>query len=492
MNDVGVKKRLMNTRQELKAYHINEAKWDDIWQTIKRDCAFLTDWGIECLSSGLKESVKSIILEPRYLCKDHRNLYSNYYSKKFLESSSFTSRLHFFSDPDITIPDFLYNTKDYQSTYIGFSVIRPVVERCIGRTVIDPLKLNTTNKNNFFCLSTDYKANLGGKRFTVHGYPYISQDGDVTVCAHTALWGVCRYLSERYTVYKEIYPFDIINFTSHSEGRTFPHRAMSYSDYSSILSEFGTFPAVLVLKDADGNTSVKEHNQLYTYIESGFPVVASLPEHVITIIGHTLDLTRNPKPDGEGLIDSSEFVNEFIIVDDNYFPYQLMGKQGAKNKYNSFSIDDIKTAVCPLPEKVFLPADIAKSWALSNLRLGFGQLEVTGRTPFVTRLFLTNSSSFKERCLRRSFRNGNIDVLSYNPTDLNLPHFIWVMEVGPLDLYRQGKCTAEVVLDSTASDIEHALIYMRFGKHFYFNGQLSTNRNGPTSYSQYTHNLGEK
>ena len=482
----------MNRRDEFKVYQVDEASWGTVWKTIQTDCRFLTDWGVDCLTSGLKESVKSIILEPHYLCKDHRNLYSNYYSKKFLESSPFTSRLHFFSTPDVQIPQLLLIPDSYQPSYLGYSVVRPVIDRCIGRTVIDPLKLNTVDKNNFFCLRTDFRSHIGGKRLAVRGYPYISQDGDVTVCAHTALWGVCRYLSERYRVYKEVYPFDLINLTEHSEGRTFPYRGMTYSDYSTILSEFGTYPVVLRLKDYSGNIYRDEHRHLYTYIESGFPVVGSLPGHVVTIIGHTLDLTQNPQPDAEGLIDSSEFIKQYIIVDDNYFPYQLLGKPSTTNKYRSFSIDDLKTGVCPLPEKVFLPAESAKSWALAWMRLGRTELEATGTGPYVTRLYLTSNSSFKGRCLQRSYQNGTIDALSYFLAEINLPHFIWVMEVGPLDLYKQGKCTAEIVIDSTASDIEHAIIYMRFGKHIYFDGRMLESQNSSIAYPQYTHNLGEK
>src|ERR1017187_4489727 len=41
-------------------------------------------------------------------------------------------------------------------------------------------------------------------------YPYMSQDTEATVCAHTALWSTCRYLSERYTMYPETYPYYFI------------------------------------------------------------------------------------------------------------------------------------------------------------------------------------------------------------------------------------------------------------------------------------------
>lgn len=29
------------------------------------------------------------------------------------------------------------------------------------------------------------------------------------VCAHAAIWGTCRYLSQKYPSYRELYPYDI-------------------------------------------------------------------------------------------------------------------------------------------------------------------------------------------------------------------------------------------------------------------------------------------
>ena len=64
-----------------------------------------------------------------------------------------------------------------------------------------------------------------------------------SVCSFGAR-GVCRYLSQRYPHYKELYPFDFIRMTETSEGRAVPYRGMTYTDYCKILSEFGTFPIV--------------------------------------------------------------------------------------------------------------------------------------------------------------------------------------------------------------------------------------------------------
>lgn len=481
---------------DLRAYQVDESAWDEVWQQVKRDCAYLTSWGIQTLSDGLRGSVGSILLEPRYICKDHRNLFCNYYAKRFHPIPPYARRLHFFSERDMDIDEVLQEPDRFQSSYIGYSVIRPVPERCVGRTVIDPFKLQTTNKNNFFCLRTRFGVHVNGRRLDVLGYPYISQDGDVTVCAHTALWGVCRYLSERYSLYGEVYPFDLVNLTDTAKGRTFPYRTMTYSDYSSILSAFGVHPEILWLWNRGEQPDPDEQRNLYTYIESGFPILVSykFPNddsgHVVTLVGHTLDYDRKPQPDQHGFIDSSEFVKEFIVVDDNHFPYQLLGD--TCSSYQPWTKRNIFTAVCPLPEKVFLPAEKARMWASRYFRRAIERLHEIGNGPYVSRLFLTTNSAFKRRCLQRAFSGESIDNLSYMAARANMPHFVWVMEVSPLSLYNEGRCTAEVVLDSTASCLESPVIYGRIGNRLFFQDQEVHEPSSPWFYPQFTHNLGER
>lgn len=115
----------------------------------------------------------------------------------------------------------------------------------VGRTVIDPVKLPINTRDAFYCLTTKFSAHICGQSFSVFGYPYTSQTTDVNACAHSALWGVCRYLSERYSPYGEPLPFDIVRITDTAQGRTFPYKGMTYADYSRILAEFGVFPIVL-------------------------------------------------------------------------------------------------------------------------------------------------------------------------------------------------------------------------------------------------------
>lgn len=87
--------------------------------------------------SGLMAHTGTILIEPNYVCKDHRNLFSNFYSKKFIVRSADCARLHFFSRGNLNVDDFQNEPEGFQNEYIGYSVLRPVAGRSLGRTVID-------------------------------------------------------------------------------------------------------------------------------------------------------------------------------------------------------------------------------------------------------------------------------------------------------------------------------------------------------------------
>ena len=202
---------------DLESFSIDPAGPEVGWSALRQRCPILSGWGVKTLREGLDGFVQSVVFEPLYICKDHRNLHSNFYSKKFIETTSNCSRLHFFARPNVKPKELLADEDKFRADYLGFSVVRPVREACLGRTIIDPYKIGKGISNQFYLLRTRYKARVNGTDFDVLGYPWTSQDGDATLCAHSALWGVCRYLSERYPYYKELYPFDFIRMTESSQ-----------------------------------------------------------------------------------------------------------------------------------------------------------------------------------------------------------------------------------------------------------------------------------
>jgi hypothetical protein len=390
---------------------------------------------------------------------------------------------------------------------MGYSVIRPVAERSLGRTVIDPYLIGRKYTDGFFSLRTPFRTHINGRVVAANGYPYLSQDTDATVCAHATLWGVCRYLSERHSSYAELLPYDLVRLTATTVGRVVPYRGMTYTDYSKILSDFGCHPVIFPTKSNFEDKTLKPEafRDLYSYVESGLPMLASFKGHVIALIGHTLDYTRKPTPDADGLVDSSEFLKQFIVVDDNCFPYQLLGYADDADNYGArfggnggpYNINSLLTGVCPLPEKVYLPAPKARKLMRKTL---LHMIEVYGRAafgkedePLVCRLFVTTGSSLKKRKLETATKDMSAyDQISAFVASLALSHFVWVLEIGPVSLYQKGRCAAEIVLDATANELDkHALAYARIGATLVLDDKDSVTPNAPVTFQQFTHNLGE-
>lgn len=483
-------------------YQLDAQSWDNVLEEIS-SISNLSKWGINLLKD-LKYSVKAILLEEKYICKDYKNIYSNYVTKKFDVPIHYTNRLHFFNSNNFNLNDIYFKNTELNEFYVGYSVLTPNSERCIGRTIIDPYKLSHLNLNNFYCLRTEYKVNINGAQYRVKGFPYLAQTTDVTVCAHSALWIICRYLSERYSIYPEIYPFDIVRMTDNYNGRTFPYRGMTYTDYSNILTKFGTFPVILRMKDKvkDENIIHDKFEDLYSYIESGFPVLASVHGHVNSVIGHTIDYNKKVKPKfDKNFISSSQFISSFIVNDDNFFPYQELKYdkiKGAKNDNSKlgihYSIDSIYTVVCPLPEKVFLPADLARIWIKKFISSeeSIKNLSKFTKGPWVIRIFLTTNTSLKKRKIEYAKNKPKQNQFTEFITNLFLPHFIWIAQISTIEQYKNNVCTAEVVIDSTASKKDLPLIYARFGNILYYCEKLITLENDSPDFEMYTHNLGER
>ena len=216
------------------------------------------------------------------------------------------------------------------------------------------------------------------------------------------------------------------------------------------------------------------------------------------------------KEDTSRYYNSFAMVKQLVVVDDNCFPYRLLGYPTDGENYGARftslspkpSIDSIYAAVIPLPEKAFLPPGKARALcyryfdhpdASSLIDAVLKELSCTGEK-LVARLFLTTATSFKKRkqlCASGTL-GGEADTLSLLPVDLNLPHFVWVMEVSPLGQYKSGFCVGEVVLDASVSEDECDYVYLRVGKTVLRGSQQDSFSAGLLRFPQYTHNLGER
>lgn len=426
-------------------YKIAKLKSAEDWTNLKNLCPHLTPWGIKVLQSGLQTMARWVIIEPEYICKDHSNLYSNFYSKRFANVARHTFRIHFFSQEFDSVDAWQRaKLESLQDQYLGYAVIRDSSERCLGRCVFDPQKLQPGK--DVYILRAEFSVTLLGRRLTVSGFPFMSQDQDITVCAHSTLWAVCRYLSQKFKTYGEYLPFDIVQSVHQMSGRVYPYRSMTYNDYSQILTEFGVYPLVekgKIEQDKSNLDFLKNEEELYVYLESGFPVIASYGNHVAAIVGHTL---KQEKPALTMRFTSThEMVESYLIVDDNLFPYAKLGDNGYK-----YSKTSIKTIVVPLPEKVFLTANKIITYVdrmQSSKKFEARMRDIAGG-PFLRRIFIATSISYKRELQKFYVKTGS--EAAGTVLAMKLPHYVWVVEIMNQASYGALEADAVFLLDPTA------------------------------------------
>jgi hypothetical protein len=163
--------------------------------------------------------------------------------------------------------------------------------------------------------------------------------------------------------------------------------ALRIQKFSPIIYSRNCFPA-------------KFDHLLYTYIESGLPLLVTVPGHVVAAYGHLSDYTLPyPTPTPAPYLYSSHFNRAFVISDDNCFPYQLL-KQSAPNPPtdSKYPWSEIQEFIVPLPERVFLTAELVQEaieQILNDPGVGIQTSPTLTSKRLMLRLFLTSAQSFK-------------------------------------------------------------------------------------------------
>ncbi len=194
---------------------------------------------------------------------------------------------------------------------------------------------------------------------------------------------------------------------------------------------------------------------MYTYIESGIPLLAAFERHVVVLFGHRSDFSSvgAASPDSQPFVFSSNFNRAFIGNDDNGFPYQVLGIDQT-DRGIPHRLSDVQQFVAGLPEKVFLSAEDFQTVVTSILGrpdVGYRRLSplIRSQQP-ILRLFLTTGRSFKKRLTDRGMGHPLVQD-AYR--GLPLPHFIWVCEISHADIYPEN-VLGEVIWDATRNPYE--------------------------------------
>jgi hypothetical protein len=414
-------------------------------------------------------------LEYPYVDRVYRDSYYNYFSSKHLHYDRNCIRLSLFAVP-FTMDDFRETSgiSKLKESFLGYFVIRPTMEKIIGRSMVSPRALKEIN---FITCLVSEKCSINGVCLTVHAFPHSSQDKETITCAETTIWSVMEYFGNKYSVYSPVLPSEIIKALDKlSTERLIPSKGLNSSQISFALKEFG-FGTKVYAKSA---VDEKEFSSIFSYyIESGIPVIGTFSDvdkkiaHAVVYCGHEdvpgmlTESYELPRKNKEPLkvYDTAKRSKKYVSIDDNYRPYKItnFNEPASYYKGSDWKTCTMKSIIVPLYPRIYLEAFQAKK--LVDLILVDDSIGFVGNE-LVLRLFLTSSRSYKNRINENSDFD---DTLKKLLVGISMPKFIWIAELSTVDLYAEGKSNGYLILDATGAPRVESIVFIVYpGQWCYF------------------------
>jgi hypothetical protein len=396
------------------------------------------------LADGISGAVKAVLIERNYNDKDYRSTYYSFYAKKGQRYRSDCVRLHFFDETVLFDDQTLkLSCADNRITdhYFGYMVLRTTGIATIGRTVLSP---DVRSGASRYIITAHHKVHLLGYKLTIQGFPSMDQHVDIAVCAHVACWSVLRHYSESYCVYREFLTHDITMMAHEfNPGGLVPSKGLQMSHAERVFQEAGTFP-VHIAREHSRAKDPSFYRQLIAYVESGFPLFASMHTraHAIAVVGYEWRPPVNTAI--PGMRYAWDEVQSLAVVDDNHLPYLSIPRTGG----SEYSVEDIDAFIVALPEKVFYPADAVDRLAPALFKLG-AAVGLPPQDETIIRYFITTGSALR-RFVREKESEFDPQLLA---TIMKLPfsQFIWIVEFATEAQWAVGQVAARAVIDATAS-----------------------------------------
>jgi hypothetical protein len=247
----------------------------------------LQDWPldqVEYLAAYLKElDCRSIVDEAHYLDRDYIEDLSLFYSRSLRNYPNYCRRLHFFSR-SLTPPvwrallrkartDYEGACRELNESYLGFTVIRPLPGRPVGRTVLKTLGPKSKGGTRQFHSLREYQAHLSGLELRVTGIAFQQQDQAVSACATTATWTALQAIAHRERLVVRT-PAEITLAASRYllvNGRTLPSEGLAIQQICEAVRDAGLAPALL-----RATSFGVDLRALDTFLRSGFPAVLAV------------------------------------------------------------------------------------------------------------------------------------------------------------------------------------------------------------------------
>lgn len=389
--------------------------------------------------------VRSVVIEYRYIDLDYRSEHSRFYSTTFRRYPSVCHRLHFFKG---SVTGDINSIRKAADSYIGYSVMRPLPNSPVGRTVIlPPNELD----GGAVCWGTD-EVHLWGHTLLARGMPFISQDAQYLRCAHSALWMTMYHATLRHKMPRRL-SSDIQEAATggHVIGRQLPSDGLSVGQMLAALHRLRMSGGPIRLPQ-DRATSRNDHRLSLPgiacrYINSQLPPIVYSDTHAWVLVGYTFDNDGLEQGDRSAVHDAIRLYRH----DDARGPYLPVDDpwNEAEPAHTPW-----KSAVPPLPQKMYMTGERAESvgdwWLRGLVRSSSGGAIEEIKGDLTVRTYGIGNTEFLQGL------EGRVepDLENFYRT-LFLPRWIWVVELMHRpSLHKGDPCVAgEAIIDATASSL---------------------------------------
>jgi len=292
----------------------------------------------EYLRVYLKEmGCQTVVVEQHYVDRVFMHDNAIFYARNLRSYPNFTKRMHFFKGA--------FGHQDWkaliakagagecgtvqamlQEQYLGFSVVRPLPDSPVGRTLLPAhaSRAPVDTKSRFPTVRR-HRAHLAGFDLAVEGVPFQQQDQGVSACATTALWSSLDSVSAVEET-SGASPASITEAATRyplQEGRPFPSEGLTVRQLCEATRAAGFSPIVI-----RGTNLADDRLQLLSYLDSSLsPVLALISTkngatgHAVAAVGfRSGDLPPRTDPN-LSYQDWSNCVRGVYIHDDRLGPY---------------------------------------------------------------------------------------------------------------------------------------------------------------------------
>jgi len=407
----------------------------------------------EVFGQAYSLGARMAVIEYRYLDPDYRSEHSRFYSTTFRRYPSVGHRVHFFFDPppvELEQPDAPYDFGGL--AYLGYTVLRPLPGARVGRTMLAaPSELSA----HIHCQIED-TTNVFGRGRVVRGSPFMAQDAQLGVCAHMTLWTTAYFHHLAYG-HRRILPVDVTDAVPANLGigRPSPSTGLTVAQIAAGSLALGLPALVYDCESLPKRETIPRI--VCRYLNSGMPViVAAGGHHAFVLVGYRRDNAGSP----------DERIR-FICQDDERGPYNVI-EDFKHDRYGKWD-----HLIVPLPQKVFVPGEVAEELGEVRLRRALaastdpGSAELLAAiekppedpTSFAFQSSVIRSNRFKET-IRDREASHEVGALYRR---MQMPRWIWVIEViqrGERDPGQHG-VAAEVIIDATDHSRDMNFLAMR-------------------------------